>query len=298
MRAMRIKGIITALATPFWKGEVDEQSLVKLIHLQLEQKISALVINGTTGESPCLTPQEVERIFSIAKVECAGAVPLILGVGGNSTKTVLHNIAQAEKWRADAVLAIVPYYNKPPQRGLVKHFIQIATATRLPVILYNVPARTVVGISLESLKELSQYSNIVAIKEASGDMEFGQKIIQQDRMDGNKWQVLSGDDASCMELIALGAIGGICVVSHILGEQMQGLLQDIRNGNTQSVKDYQQKYNALLQTIYCETNPIGIKMALKLMGVFRSAEMRSPLDSLTEDKTKMLQVQMNKVGLL
>ena len=295
---MNIKGIITALATPFWKGEVDEQSLVKLIHLQLEQKVSALVINGTTGESPCLTLQEVERIFSIAKVECAGAIPLILGVGGYSTKTVLHNIAQAEKWRADAVLAVTPYYNKPPQRGLIKHFTQLAVASQLPIILYNVPARTVVDISLESLKALSQYSNIVAIKEASGDKIFGQKVIEQNRMDGNKWQVFSGDDASCMELIALGAVGGICVVSHILGAQMQQLFQDIRNGNVQSVRDYQQKYDALLQAIYCETNPIGIKMALKLIGVFRSAEMRSPLDSLTEDKKRMLKIQMEKAGLL
>ena len=298
MEQREIKGIVTALATPFWKGELDKKSLVTLIHSQLEQKLSGLVINGTTGESPCLTPQEVEQIFSIARVECAGAMSLILGVGGNSTKTVLHNIVQAEKWGADAVLAVTPYYNKPPQRGLVQHFAHLATSTQLPVILYNVPSRTVVDLSLESLKTLSQYSNIATIKEASGDMVFGRKVIQQNRMDGSKWQVLSGDDESCMELIALGATGGICVISHILGAQMQQLLQSIRAGHRQPVKDYQQKYSALLQAIYCETNPIGIKMALKLMGIFRSAEMRSPLVSFTEERTQTLKRQLKKAGLL
>ena len=296
--SINITKIMTAVATPFYRGEVDEMSFIKLLHLQMQQKVSALVINGTTGESPCLTQAEVERLVTIAKTECKGALPLILGVGGNSTQTVLHNIELAEKWGADAVLAVTPYYNKPPQRGLVQHFSVLAEATTLPVILYNVPSRTGVTIGLDALKQLSRYSNVVAIKEASGDLEFGQQIIQQNRLDGKPWQVLSGDDMSCMQLIALGGAGGICVLSHIVGDKMQQLQQKILDGDKTAVKTYQQSYSKLLKVIYMESNPIGIKMALKLMGVFRSAEVRSPLVALEKEHTKRLKRLLRTMDLI
>ena len=293
--SIKLEGIITALATPFHQDEIDKKSWIKLLHQQLESNISALVINGTTGESPCLTPEEVYLLYSIAKVECQGALDLILGIGSYSTKTALYNIKQAEKWGATAALAVTPYYNKPPERGLVKHFSTLAKSTSLPIILYNVPSRTGINLSIETLKELSQFQNIQIIKEASGDMDYGKKIIQQDSY---PWQVLSGDDISCMQLISLGATGVISVFSHILGTEMYQIYKKIRAGETQIVQTYQQKYHPLLKAIYSETNPIGIKMALKLLGIFRSEEMRSPLVPLAKDKTKILQAELKKAKLL
>ncbi len=294
---MKLEGIITALATPFFKGQLDKSSLKNLLHLQLEQNISGLVINGTTAESPCLTTDEVKCIINYAKKETKKNIPLILGVGGNSTTHTLHNIKQATKWKADMVLVVVPYYNKPPQRGLIKHFMTLADNSPLPIILYNVPARTVVGLDLESIKKLSKHPNIVAIKEASGDMSFGKQIIKL-KNQGTKWRVLSGDDDSVMELCQKGAMGGVCVLSHIAGGHMQQLYQKIKQSDMSAVKKYKTKYGNLLKAIYTECNPIGIKMTLKLMGIFQSAQMRSPLVPLTKIQTIELQKQLKQAGFL
>ncbi len=288
-------GIITALATPFKDGQVDKASFVRLIKWQIDQGISTFVINGTTGESPCLSEKEVEWIFSCTKAEAGSEVSLILGVGGNCTLNTVENIKKAERLKADAVLSVVPYYNKPPQRGLLKHFKHLADQSELPLLLYNVPSRTITGLSIETIKELSQHPQIVGIKEASGDMPFDKELLKT--VDKN-FLVLSGDDDSFLELSALGGQGVISVVSHILGKQLKNLFQEVRAGHRQVLLEYKQKYFALLKIIYCESNPIGIKMALKLLSVFDSAELRSPLVALSEDKTNQLRMEMEKVGLL
>ncbi len=296
---MKWEGIITALATPFWKGEVDEFSLIKLLHNQLEQKISGFVVNGTTGESPCLSPKEVERIFSLVQTESKGQAKVILGVGGSSTAQTKHNIQLGQKWKADAVLAVVPPYNKPPQRGLVQHFTTLAQKSQVPIILYNVPARTMVGLSLESIQQLSLQNQILGIKEATGDLTFGKQVIQNTPA---PFKIFSGDDISCIKLCAGGADGGICVISHILGSQMQNLFRQVKKENhltvNQAVEKYHTKYNSLLKILYSETNPIGIKTALQLMGLFRSNEMRSPLVALEKTSAEMLKKQMQTLGLL
>ena len=291
----KFTGIITALATPFKDGQFDKVSFVKLIKWQLGQGISTFVINGTTAESPCLSSKEVEEIFSCVKVEAGNEAQLILGIGGNCTLKTMENIKTAEKLKADAVLAVVPYYNKPPQRGLLKHFKYLADHSDLPLLLYNVPSRTITSLSVETIKELSEHPQIVGIKEASGDMDFDKKLLKE--VDKN-FVVLSGDDDSFLELSALGGQGIISVVSHILGEQLKQLFQEVKNGNSQAVQEYKQKYSALLKALYCESNPIGIKMALKLLSVFDSAELRSPLVALSEEKTNKLRVEMQKAGLL
>lgn len=288
-------GIITALATPFKDGQFDKVSFVKLVKWQLGQGVSSFVINGTTAESPCLSEKEVEEIFSCVKVEAGDEATLILGVGGNSTLKTIENIKTAKKLKADAVLAVVPYYNKPPQRGLLKHFRQLADHSELPLLLYNVPSRTITSLSIETIKELSEHHQIVGIKEASGDMNFDKDLLKEVN---KNFVVLSGDDDSFLELSALGGQGIISVVSHILGEQLKQLFQEVKNGNSQAVQEYKQKYSALLKTLYYESNPIGIKMALKLLSVFDSAELRSPLVALSEDKTNQLRIEMEKVGLL
>ena len=291
----QLTGIITALATPFKDGQFDKTSFVRLIKWQMDQGVSAFVINGTTGESPCLLRQEVEEIFSCVRTETGNEISLILGVGGNCTLKTVENIKKAEKLKADAVLSVVPYYNKPPQRGLLKHFKYLADHSELPVLLYNVPSRTITNLSVETIKELSQHPKIMGIKEASGDMDFDKELLKE--VDKN-FIVLSGDDDSFLELCALGGQGVISVVSHILGEQLNKLFQEVKAGNHQALAEYKQKYFSLLKAIYTESNPIGVKMALKLLSVFDSAELRSPLVVLSEDKTNQLKVEMEKVGLL
>ena len=288
-------GIITALTTPFKDGQVDKTSLVRLIQWQMDQGVSAFVINGTTAESPCLSEKEVEEIFSCVRAEAGNKANLILGVGGNCTLKTMDNIKKAEKLKADAVLTVVPYYNKPPQRGLLKHFKHLADHSDLPLLLYNVPSRTITGLSVETIKELSEHPQIVGIKEASGDMNFDKELLKE--LD-KSFVVLSGDDDSFLKLSALGGQGVISVVSHILGEQLKQLFQEVKTGNSKVLQEYKQRYSALLKVLYCESNPIGIKMALKLLSVFDSAELRSPLVALSEDKTNQLKVEMEKAGLL
>ena len=293
-----MQGIITALATPFVKGELHLSSFKKLLQVQVSQGVDGFVINGTTAESPCLLQKEVEQIFEWTK-EGTSNTFLILGVGENCTRKTLINIKKAEEWGADAVLAVVPYYNKPPQRGLVWHFKTLADKSQLPILLYNVPARSGVGLSLESIVELSLHPNIKGIKEASGNIELGRSIIEQT---GDNFILLSGDDETCFNLCALGAQGVISVVSHILGKEMKKLFQIIKQDSEEkregALKEYKEKYGNLLKNIYCESNPIGIKMALKLMGIFDFAELRSPLVSLGETETEKLGEELRKIGFL
>ena len=292
------QGIITALATPFIQGELDYTSFKKLLQFQVAQGVDGFVVNGTTAESPCLVQAEVEKIFKWTKEE-AETKPVILGVGGNCTKKTMENIKTAERLKADAVLVVVPYYNKPPQRGMVKHFKILADGSSLPVILYNVPTRTGVGLSLKSILELSQHSNIIAIKEASGDLNLGRQIAEQ-----SDFILLSGDDETCFDLCSLGAQGVISVASHIIGKEMKDLLQKMKqesgdkNKKESILHKYKEEYIELLKNIYCESNPIGIKMALKLLGVFSSAELRSPLVSMAEEESKKLKESLKKVGSL
>ena len=291
---IKLTGIITALASPFKQGQLDKKSFVRLVRNQLEQGISDFVINGTTGESPCLSERETEWMFSCIKTETGNTGAHIFGVGGNCTAKVLQNIKTAERLKASAVLAVVPYYNKPPQRGLIKHFKTLADNSQLPILLYNVPARTVTELSIDTIIELSAHPKIIGIKSAGGDLNFDKKLIQKTDKD---FIILSGDDESCMDLCAIGGRGVISVVSHILGKQMTALFQKIKAGNLEAVQEYKKKYLQLLKTIYCESNPIGIKMALKLLSILESAELRSPLTALPEAKTKKLKIEMQKAGL-
>ena len=290
-----LTGIITALATPFTKeGELDKKSFIKLLHWQMDQGVKAFVINGTTGESPCLFPQEVEQIFSWTKTETAGSAQLILGVGGNSTKKTLQNIKTAGRLKADSVLAVAPYYNKPSALGVLKHFQHLAKNSPLPIILYNVPSRTITEIDLETIKTLSQEPQIIGLKEASGDLTFGKNILTALK----NFTVLSGEDDSFLDLCALGAKGVISVASHIIGRQMIQLLQQLQSGKQTALKSYKEKYGAFLNRLYAETNPIGIKTALKLKGLFSTAKPRLPLTEMSQENTKKLKTEMEKLGLL
>lgn len=287
-------GVITALATPFYQGEVDETSYVKLLHHQLEGGVSGLVVNGTTGESPTLTEKEVKRLFEIAKSETSGKVRLIVGTGTNSTADTVELTKTAEKLGAEAALVVVPYYNRPPQRGLISHFTAVAKATQLPILLYNVPTRTVASLEMSSVKKLSEVENIVGIKEASGNLDF---LPEMKSIDKKPFWLLSGDDGSGVEFCARGGHGIISVVSNLIPKELTELVKRARKGDAAANKDYQ-KYSELMKWLYIEPNPIPVKWALEQMGIFRSSELRLPLVALDEAHAKGFKACLHDLTLV
>ncbi len=273
----KFKGVITALITPFYQGKVDYDSLAKLVDFQIKKGVEGFVVNGTTAESPTLSEEEVEKIFHFIKARVAKDFPLIVGTGSNSTEKTIAASVAAEKMGADGVLVVVPYYNKPPQRGLFEHFKQVASSINIPTILYNVPSRTITALELDTIKKLSAHPSIVGIKEASGNIDFAKAIRQQC---GETFLLLSGDDGTYDDFKKAGGDGVISVSSHIIPEEM---LQVKASENLE-----------LINMLFCEANPMPVKMALYLMGIIRSPECRLPLVTMAEDKVpalKMLLVQ-------
>ncbi len=269
-----LRGVITALVTPFKNGELDKKSFVRLLHQQLDQGVDGFVINGTTGESPSLLLDEVRQLVQIAKTETAGKVPLIVGTGGNSTARTCEMSVEVCKWQPDALLVVVPYYNRPPQRGLSEHFKQVARASTVPVYLYNVPSRTVASLDPETTAELSAVENINGIKDATGNMEVTATLKRSVRPG---FVLLSGDDVSCVDFCARGGSGVISVSSHIIAAEMREYLS---RASSSASDEYKKKYADLMKWLYIEANPIPVKMALHWMGVIDSPELRLPLVAL------------------
>lgn len=277
----KFSGLMTALITPFQNQKIDFQSLQNLIQNQLENKVEGFVINGTTAESPNLSEDEIEEIFNFVKKRVPDNFPLIVGTGSNSTAKTILNSKKAEKLGADAVLVVVPYYNKPPQRGLFEHFRAVADQIHIPILLYNVPTRTITSLEVETIKKLSAHPNIIGIKEASGNIEFAKQIRQQC---GNEFILLSGDDGTYDEFVKVGGDGVISVASHILPKAMREL------------KIHENKN--LIDLLFCEANPIPVKEALFLMGIIKSSELRLPLVRLASHLTDKLKTEMKAKGLI
>lgn len=275
------KGVFTALITPFQNGQVDYESLERLVDFQLKNGVQGFVINGTTAESPTLTASEREKIFSFIKARVPKDFPLIMGTGSNSTAKTIEESKDAEKLGADAILVVVPYYNKPPQRGLLEHFKAVADATNIPNILYNVPSRTITFLELETIKKLSEHPNILGVKEASGDIEFAQQIR---KACGESFLLLSGDDGSYDQFMAAGGDGTISVASHIIPKAMLG-----RKAS---------ENRDVIDMLFVEANPIPVKKALHLMGIIKSPECRLPLVTLAEAHTDKMKKLLKQKGLI
>lgn len=288
---MELKGVITALVTPFRDGAVDFLSLKKLIREQLDGEVDGLVISGTTGESPTLTKKEKETIFSYVKTEVAGQVPLIMGTGSNNTVETIEDTRNAEKMGADAALVVVPYYNKPPQEGLYRHFEKIAESTRLPIILYNVPSRTIVSLTVETISRLSDVANIVGIKEATGNIKFAEEIIAKT---ANDFFVLSGDDATYLDLYGAGAEGVISVISNVLPKLTKTWAL---NYDSEKTKEEFKKIKPFIDALFYEANPIPIKMCLFWRGIISSPDVRLPLVRLSSKGQEVLKEAMRMAGI-
>lgn len=280
-----IRGVITALVTPFKNGKVDISSFRRLLQNQAEQGVQGFVINGTTGESPTLKSEEVELLFKTAKELLGQSHPLILGIGSNSTDHTIENAQRFSKLNPDCYLVVTPYYNKPPQRGLIQHFEKVADQTNAPVILYNVPGRTITRLEISTISQLSRHSNIMGIKEASGDLS----IIKEGRPQCRKDFVwLSGDDATTIDFCNSGGQGVISVVSHLLGAELRKAIEQKDNS-------FREKYAKILELTYIESNPIPVKAALALLGIIDSAEMRLPLVSLEDNQTQQFKIELERI---
>lgn len=295
------KGSGVALITPFKKNEeVDYDKLKELIDFQIENKTDAIIICGTTGESATLSEKEHRKVIEECIKHVRGRIPVIAGTGSNSTKTAINLSKEAEQIGADGLLIVTPYYNKPTQNGLFEHYTHIAKETSLPIILYNVPGRTSVNLLPETvLKIIKENKNVIAIKEASGNIEQIKSLKQiKEKLEYEKKQldIYSGNDDQTFDILELGGIGVISVIANILPEETHNMIINYLNGNKEQSKEQQLKMLKLIKTLFIETNPIPVKRALELMKKI-DGTLRLPLTELKEENTKQLIKEMKNFGI-
>lgn len=284
--------ISTAMVTPFDnKGNVDFEKTTKLANHLINQGTDSLVLSGTTGESPALSTEEKVALFRHVTAEIDGRAPIIAGTGSYNTYESIELTKKAEDAGVDAVMLVAPYYNKPNQAGLYKHFTTIAEATKLPVMIYNIPGRSAVNIAPETIIELSKVDNIVAVKEASGDLEAMAKIIAETNDD---FDLYSGDDAFTLPVLAIGGVGVVSVSSHVIGNEMQEMVRLFLDGNYKEAALRHQHLLPLMRGIFLAPSPAPVKTALQLTG-FDVGSVRLPLVPLTEEERLQLQTLLNTV---
>ncbi len=290
---MPFSGVTTALLSPFKNDRLDFSSLERVIKDQLKNGIHGFVVNGTTAESPVLTVEEQNELFPFVKSFCEKRAHVIMGTGCNNTRKTIENSQRAERLGAQAVLVVVPYYNKPPQRGLVEHFKAVADNVTIPVILYNVPSRTITSLSVESILELSSHKRIIGIKEASGDIEFAKKILAGV---SKEFLLLSGDDGTYPAFLEAGGHGTISVLSHVLPAKMGEWFRNIKQENKGPL-DFQNYLN-LIGLLFCEANPIPLKAAMQMMGLIEFSSLRLPLIEMSTENRQKLKTEMQRLGML
>ena len=287
-------GCGTALVTPFTKENIDFDTFKKLIDFQLQQGVDALIVLGTTGESSTMSLEEKKQVAKFVIDNVHKQVPVIVGAGGNNTKSVIEFSKYAENVGADGLLLVTPYYNKTTQNGLIMHYTEIAKNTSLPIILYNVPSRTSLNIEPKTCLELSKIPNIIAIKEASGNIS---QIAKISSLCGDNLHIYSGNDDQTLPILSLGGIGVISVLSNIAPKFVHNMVFDYLSGNYTLAKDSQIKAISLIDSLFCETNPIPIKSALSMIG-YDSMRVRLPLVPMSIEKQQILEKEMKKFNLI
>ena len=293
MKKTVFQGIATALVTPLDENGINYEKFARLIDWQIESGISALVICGTTGESSTLTDEEHKAAIAFAVKQAAGRVPIIAGTGSNDTAYAIELTKFACSVGADAVLVVTPYYNKATQNGLVTMYKAIADASTKPVILYNVPSRTGVNIEPSTYAKLAEHENIVAIKEANGNLS---KIVETMALVGDKVDLYSGNDDQIVPLLALGAKGCISVLSNVFPKETVEICTKFWEGDVAGSAALQYKYLELINALFCEVNPIPVKAAMAKMG-FCENYLRLPLTPMEEAHEENMVRIMRDLGL-
>lgn len=295
MSRINLKGVGVALITPFKEDEsVDFEGLAKVVDYQLKNGIDYLVVLGTTGETPTLTEAEKAQILDTVINRVGGQIPIVLGVGGNNTKGIVEALKQNDFKGVDAILSVVPYYNKPSQEGIYQHYKAIAEASPLPIILYNVPGRTGVNMSAETtLRIANEFPDIVvAIKEASGDISQMDEIIKRKP---RSFDVISGDDGVTFPLITLGAIGVISVIGNAFPKEFSRMVRLALDGDYQSALTIHHSFSELFNLLFVDGNPAGVKSLLHMMGYIEN-KLRLPLVPTritTSEKIKNILIDLN-----
>jgi 4-hydroxy-tetrahydrodipicolinate synthase len=290
----RIEGCLTAIVTPFKAGRVDFDSLAKLVDWQIEQGVDGLVAVGTTGESATLDVEEHVAVIAATVKAAKGRVPVIAGAGGNATSEALALTKASEDAGADALLHVTPYYNRPSQEGLFRHFEAIAKATKLPIILYNVPSRTACDLLTDTVVRLVDFDNIIGIKDATGNLVRGSELVAKV---GDKITILSGDDGTTFPLYACGGRGVISVVSNVAPKLMSDMWDHAKAGAWDKAKQCHMELRVLNQMLFAEPSPAPTKAALSLLG--RCApDVRLPLVPATAGLLEQLRNEMRAAGLL
>ncbi|WP_028579455.1 4-hydroxy-tetrahydrodipicolinate synthase [Desulfogranum japonicum] len=291
-----IQGAITAIVTPMLNGKVDEQGMVNLIEDQIDQGIHGLVPCGTTGESATLDLlEEHKRVIELTVKTVNGRVPVIAGTGANNTLEAIELTEAAKASGADAVLSVVPYYNKPSQEGLYQHFKAILDSVDIPMILYNVPGRTVTNMAPETVARLAKLPNVIGIKEACGCLNQVSRVIQ---LCPDDFIVLSGDDFTAMPTVLIGGKGVISVVSNILPGKTAAMMEAALQGDLAKARELHYELFNLMGAMFCYPSPAPAKRALKLMGKIQSDEVRLPMTQMDEKSEGILRSCMQELGLI
>ncbi|MCK4956872.1 MAG: 4-hydroxy-tetrahydrodipicolinate synthase [Candidatus Cloacimonetes bacterium] len=290
-----LKGSYVALVTPFNNNEIDYTALENLIDLHLKNSTDGILFCGTTGESPALAGDEKERLVRFGVKKIAGRVPVMVGTGTNNIQHTISATSKAKMWGADIALVITPYYNKPTQNGLYHYFKKVAENTDIPLVIYNVPGRTAVNISAETtLKLAHEFSNIIGIKEASGDLVQVSKIVK-DAPAG--FSVMSGEDALNLAYMSCGAQGTVSVTANVLPQKMHDLIQLALDGNYQDALKIHLELLEINNLLFIETNPIPVKHALFQMNMIKN-EIRLPLYYMEEVNKQILEDSLRKYKLI
>ncbi|TWT01955.1 4-hydroxy-tetrahydrodipicolinate synthase [Planomicrobium sp. CPCC 101079] len=282
---MNFGQVVTAMVTPFdANGEIDFQATKTLIEYLIANGSDGLVVAGTTGESPTLSTEEKVELFKFVVATVNGRIPVIAGTGSNNTRASISLTKQAEEAGVDGIMLVAPYYNKPSQEGMFQHFQAIAAATSLPIMLYNIPGRSVVNMSVELIVRLSAIDNIVSVKEASGDLEAMAAIIEGTP---ETFFLYSGDDSLTLPVLAIGGQGIVSVASHVIGNEMQEMISSFKQGNTARAAAAHRQLLPLMKGLFAAPNPTPVKTALNLTGV-PVGGVRLPMIPLTAEQTDAL----------
>ena len=288
-------GTYTAIVTPFKNRQIDEAALERLIQLQVRGGVDGIVPVGTTGESPTVSYEEHVHIIDLAVRFAAGKIKVLAGTGANSTNEAIFLTQNAEKLGADGSLQVAPYYNKPTQEGLFQHFREVARSTKLPIVLYSIPGRCGVEISVDTVTRLAQdCKNVIGIKEAGGNSD---RVSQLRAALGPRFEIMCGDDALTLSFMAVGAQGVISVASNVIPRQVVRMVQSAAAGQTKTALKLHETYYSLFKDLFLESNPVPIKAALAMMGQIRE-EYRLPLVPMSAKNHEILRATMKKCGVL
>lgn len=289
---MQLEGVFTALVTPFNDGSVDYAKIRELVSFQIEADIDGIVPVGTTGESPTLTVKEHLKVIQTVIEAAKGRCSVIAGTGANSTVEAIELTKEAKKLGADASLQVTPYYNKPTQEGLYKHFSVVAEEAGLPIVLYNIPGRSGVPIAVETIVRLNNLSNVIAVKEAGGSADRVSEIL-----DACEITVLSGDDALTLPMMSVGGKGVISVASNLIPKEMKALTNAFLSGDAAKALEIHARNYKLFKNLFIETNPVPIKAAMAMKGMIEE-EYRLPMCPMSDSNRAILEETLQNMGIL